>query len=472
MKNNLISYHGAEELSQAQTTKLYKKYINTVQVDLITSFGFGNDKVRWAKGCYIYTTNGKKILDATGGIGVLSHGHNHERILKVRSHFAKNNKMEVHKNYFSPYLAALSHNIAQLLPENLNISYFPNSGAEAVEGAVKMAFKFFNGERRFILHSNISFHGKLLGAASLTGSPELNFSFPRIPNVKKFEYDEINSVKKQIETLRCTNGESDIYAIIIEPLNASSMRSCSESFLKELRKLCSQEKIVLIFDEVYTGWAKTGHLFNFMKFRDTCPDIITYAKSFGGGKSSISGYTARENIFLKSYGNSADATLHSTTYNGFGEEAATAIEAVNIIVEENYIEKAREIGRHLKKSLTDLQRKYPKIIKEVRGEGALWGLIIDPGLIGQAIDRISTVLPIGDKRIAKKVFTASVISHLYDNFNILTFFGSNEEIPLIISLPLIATDKEIKLIHEGLDHTLSFGLLKLSLKFVKKKLVK
>ena len=122
--------------------------------------------------------------------------HNHPRILSARRNFNKMKRMEVHKTFFSPYLAALSHNVAELLPGDLNISYFPNSGGEAVEGALKMAYKFHNGNRKFVLHSDISFHGKLLGAASLTGSPELDFKFPQIPNVESFEYNNINSLKK------------------------------------------------------------------------------------------------------------------------------------------------------------------------------------------------------------------------------------------------------------------------------------
>ena len=117
MINQLLSYQDALNISQEKTFELYRSYINSSQVDLISSFGFGNDEVEYAKGCYIYTKCGKKILDVTGGIGVLNHGHNHDRILKVRSHFSENNKMEVHKNYFSPFLAALSHNIARILPK-------------------------------------------------------------------------------------------------------------------------------------------------------------------------------------------------------------------------------------------------------------------------------------------------------------------------------------------------------------------
>ena len=102
----------------------------------------------------------KKIFDFTGGIGVLNHGHNNERILKARGKLYKFEKMEVHKNYFSPYVAALSHNIATVLPGDLNISYLSNSGSDANEGALKLAYKYHNGKREYVLNSSISFHGK------------------------------------------------------------------------------------------------------------------------------------------------------------------------------------------------------------------------------------------------------------------------------------------------------------------------
>ena len=95
---------------------------------------------------------------------------------------------------------------------------------------------------------------------------------------------------------------SNVYAIILEPFNASSLLKCSKEFLSELREICTRNDIILIFDEIYTGWSKTGELFYFMNF-DCIPDILTYAKSFGGGKSSISGYTCRDHVFKKAYGN-------------------------------------------------------------------------------------------------------------------------------------------------------------------------
>jgi putrescine aminotransferase len=158
---------------------------------------------------------------------------------------------------------------------------------------------------------------------------------------------------------------------------ACSLLSCSEYFLKELKEICQKENIVLIFDEVYSGWSKTGELFYFMNFENLVPDIVTSAKSLGGGKASISAYTCRDIFFKKAYDNLRDATLHSTTFNGFGEETATAIEAINIIIEENYVKKSKEIFNILNTGLINLKDKYPKIIKEVRGSGSLNGIIIN-----------------------------------------------------------------------------------------------
>src|SRR5580698_4873825 len=129
----LLSIEDCESLSLDQVQDLYRRHINPAQVDLIASFGFGRTLAQKAEGVWIYTQDGRKILDFTGGIGVLNHGHNHPRILAARARFEQAKKMDVHKSFFSPYLAALSKNLADLMPGDLDYCYFPNSGAEAVE---------------------------------------------------------------------------------------------------------------------------------------------------------------------------------------------------------------------------------------------------------------------------------------------------------------------------------------------------
>ncbi|MDP7319733.1 MAG: aspartate aminotransferase family protein [Bacteriovoracaceae bacterium] len=466
----LFGIEDCEQLSVRQVWDLYTQFVNPGQVDLIGSFGFGRDLAESAQGMWIKTKGGREILDFTGGVGVLNHGHNHPEILEARKRFQELNRMEVHKNFFSPYIAGLSHNLAQLLPGDLNVAYFPNSGAESVEGAIKMAYKYHNGTRKSILYADISFHGKLLGAASVTGSPELDFKFPQIPHTYSFEYNNIDSVKTMIASLRNSDGNCDVYAIILEPMNASSLTQCSKEYLLELREICDKEDIILIFDEVYTGWAKTGHLFYFMQHEGLLPDILTMAKSFGGGKASISGYIARDKVFQKAYGSLNDATLHSTTYNGFGEETITAIQAVNIIIRDDYVGKSQAIHNKLYPKLLELKKKYPNIINDVRGSGALNGLTVKrPSGFFNMLSNIVPSKMFRDERFMSKVLTGAIIYELYEEHGILTFFGSNKEIPLIISPSLIVKDEELNLFLTALDKTLAKGMTVLVTKFVKGK---
>ncbi len=471
--DNLFTWQECAEFDIKKIQALFREYFSKSQVDLIGSFGFGRAVATHAEGMYIYTSDGRQILDFTGGIGVLNHGHNHPRILTARIEYQNQKKMEVHKNFLSPYLAGLSHNISQLLPDDLDISYFCNSGAEAVEGAVKLAYKYHDGNRKYILHADISFHGKLLGSAGLTGSPELNYNFPTIPNIESFEYNNIDSVKSLISKFRTAKEKSDIYAIVLEPFSASSLYECSPEFLKELRGICDKEEIILIFDEVYTGWAKTGELFNFIG-KGVVPDIVTFSKSFGGGKSSISGYTTRTPFFRKAYDNLSDATLHSTTFSGFGEECITAIEAINIIVEDDYVGKSKRIHQRLSNGLKGLQEKYPDLISEVRGSGALHGVIFNSD-VNPFVKSLISFMPakvFKDERFLSKLITGSVISELFSSHNILTFFGDNKEISLVISPSLIVTDEELDRFIDALDNTLAMGKRSLIVNFLKQKILK
>lgn len=466
----LLSIKDIENLEIKKIKQLYNDYVSESQVKLLTSFEFGNDVPTYSKGLYIYTSNGKKILDFTGGFGVLNHGHNHDRIINARIEFQKKNKVEVHKNYLCPYLAALSHNIAQILPGNLNISYLPNSGAEANEGAIKLAYKFHNGKRKFLLHSDISFHGKLLGTGSISSSPEVKFKFPGISNTGSFKWNDINNLEKKILEHETVKNEPDIFAIIIEPFSASSLLECSKDFLERLREICSKKKIILIFDEVYTGWGKTGEYFYFMKYQNLVPDILTMSKSFGGGKSSISCFTTTKNIFEKAYGNIQDSTIHSTTYNAFGEESLTALEAVNIAVEDNYPKKAKNIGKLIENKLSQIKNQYPGLIKETRGIGCLQGIIFNTG--PDLIKKIISSLPVKltqDERFLNKLITSSVISNLYSEFNILSSLGQNKEICLWISPSIVVDEKQIDYFFESLSKTLDHGLISLITKFIKTK---
>ena len=464
----LFTVKDCNELTNKQVRELYKKHINPSIEQIFGAFDLGHEIIDHAEGVWLYTKNNEKILDTTGGIGVLSHGHNHPKILQSRIEFQKEKRMEIHKTIFSPYMAALSYNLSQILPNDLNYSFFCNSGAEAVEGAIKLAYKFHNGNRKVILHSDISYHGKLLGSASITASKEVHFRYPRIPNTESFEFNNIESVKEKINKFRNKSGESDIYALFIEPFNAGSIRSCSKEFLEELQKICNDEKIILVFDEIYSGWYKTGNLFYFMGY-DVIPDILTTSKSFGGGKSSISAYVARNSILLKAYGNTRDATLHTTTYNGMGEECITAIEAINIMEKDNFKEKSYNIEKIVKDRCNQLIKKFPEQIIECRGSGAIHGIFLKnkKTFFNQIIKLIPTEIS-KDERFIPKLIIAAVADWMYRHHKIYVLFSNADEISLLFTPSLVMNKKEIDYFFDSLEKTLQVDINKITIEFVKK----
>ncbi len=463
----LYTPEDCNNLSNNQVRDLYKKYINPSLEYIFGTFDLGHEIVDHAEGVWIYTKNNEKILDTTGGIGVLSHGHNHPKILQTRIQFQNQKRMEIHKTIFSPYMAALSHNIAQLLPEDLNYSFFCNSGAEAVEGALKLAYKFHEGNRKIVLHSDISYHGKLLGSASITESKEVHFKYPRIPDTHNFKYNNIESVKEKINSFRKESGESNIYALFVEPFSAGNVRSCSTEFLQSLQKICNDEKIILVFDEIYTGWYKTGNRFYFMG-HGVVPDILTTSKSLGGGKSSISAYIAREPILKKAYGNTRDATLHTTTYNGMGEECVTAIEAINIMEEEKFRHKSFAIEKITKERCGKLIERFSDQIIECRGSGALHGIFIKTEK--EFFSKILKLIPLEitkDERFLSKLIIAALADWMYRHHKIYVLFSNADELSLLFTPSIIMNKEEIHYFFDSLEEALQTGMSKITIEFIK-----
>ncbi len=472
---NLLTVDACERLGHQDAADLYREFVSPAAAKVLASFSFGRDLFRRAAGTHLETVDGRLILDFTGGFGVLNHGHNHPRILEVRQKFGAAERMEVHKTVFSPYLAGLSHNLAKLLPGDLNKSFMCNSGAEAVEGAIKLAFRN-RPKRRYLLHSDISFHGKLIASGGISsGSRRRGLHlFPRMRGTREFRYNDFASVRSTVDELGAGKEPCDVYAVIVEPFNASNLKAVDRHFITDLRKFCDDLGAILIFDEVYTGFGKTGSMFYFESL-DVVPDILCLSKSFGGGKASISAYVARDQVFAKGYGSVGDAFLHSSTYNGFGEECATAIEAINIAVDEDFPAQAQRISDALGNGLRALQEKYPSQVRDVRGVGALYGIVLSSPV--DLVRRVAEALPgrllASQLELAEKITPAAVADELYAKHGILCALSQNSDKPMLMCTPsLIIDDTDIDRFLEALEACLAHGLGKLATAFTANRIAK
>ena len=458
----------ADGLGTGQVHELYRQFGNPNQVALMTSFGFGRDLVDHADGVWLHTRDGRRILDFATGAAGFSHGHNHPRVVAARARFAGARRMEVHKTYFSRYVAALGHNLAHVLPGDLSMSFFPNSGAEAVEGAIKLAYRYHQGRRHTVLRSDIAHHGRLLGSGSLSAGE--SGRYPGLSGVVAYRYDDLDSVRAAL-----ADAGRDAYAILVEPFSATTLRRCSETFLRGLRDLCTEQDIVLIFDEVRTGWGRTGSMFHFMRYPGLVPDVLVTGRALGGGKSSVCAYVAREPLFRSAYGHLADALTHSTstTYYGSGEENATAIEAINVAVEDDYPARARAIERVLGPGLARIAQRHPATVREVRGLGATFGVLLDCDEPTRELAGRSIPGGLGDDPVlCAKLAACAVTTALRREHGICVHYDLDGRNPLVVAPPLVAEPEHVDQFLDGFAATLADGLPRLLATFLSERLKK
>ena len=452
------SLEDTKNLTINEVHQLYKDFINPNQTKIFSSLPFGNEVFESAEGVYLYTSNKKKILDFTGGLGVLGLGHNHPRILQARINFQKEKKVEVHKIIFSKYMAALANNISSLLPDNLRKSFFLNSGAEAVEAAIKVSYKSFSKKKKFILFSNKSYHGKLIGSGSISGSYKNDNTFPSMENCESFKFnDHIDLENKIIELEK----EGGVYAVILEPYSASMLESLSTDFINKIKILRKKYNFKLIFDEVFTGFYKSEKMFYFQNFENIFPDIICLSKTLGGGKSSISCLVIDEKVYQSAYGNLSDTFLHTTTYNGFGEESVTALEALSILTENGFDKKVLDLSKYLNKNLKDIESNHKDKIEKIKGTGILNGIIFKSysTKLADLVDKVPIKF-IKDKSYFLKKITATAIScELYNKYNILTAINDSvNSNHLCIAPSLVVENKDIDYFFKSLDQVLKQNL--------------
>ncbi|MCG3116913.1 MAG: aspartate aminotransferase family protein [Candidatus Manganitrophus sp. SA1] len=328
-----------------------------------------------ASGSYLYTTDGKAYLDFISGIGVANIGHTNRAVVKaIKTQAEKYLHVMVYGEYIQSPQVELATRLAQCLPKNLSQVYFTNSGTEANEGALKLAKKW-TGRKRLISFEG-SFHGDSHGACSVTGREIYRRPFePLLPGVAFLPFNDLDALK-QID--------DSVAAVITEPIQGEGgMRIPDDRFLPALRARCTEAGALLIFDEVQTGFGRTGKLFA-MEHSETVPDILTVAKSMGGGMP-LGAFISRPAI-MKTL--SVDPPLsHVTTFGGHPVCCAAGLASLNFILEKNLPGRAEMMGEKLQAALRKLSRECDTI-RAVRGKGLMIGLeLVDPKQTARFVQR-------------------------------------------------------------------------------------
>ncbi len=312
-----------------------------------------------AEGSWIYTTDGRRYLDLIAGIGVSALGHGNPAVLAA---IAEQSRRHLHVMVYGEYVievqARLAARLSELLPPGLERIYFTNSGAEAIEGALKTARKH-TGRSSFVAFDG-AYHGDTLGALALMGNANFRAPFEPLPGpVRHLPYDD-SSALDAIDDL--------VAAVVIEPVQAEGgVRIPSRGFIRALRERCSQVGAVLIFDEVLTGFGRTGRLFGLEHF-GVVPDIVVLAKALGGGLP-LGAFCGPDELIGKLARN--PPLGHITTFGGHPLSCAAGLASLEVIVKELLWEAAERTGARLRAELDNFTGDE---IIAVRGLGALIGI--------------------------------------------------------------------------------------------------
>lgn len=319
-------------------------------------------EVNHGKGIYLFDPSGNAYIDGISGIAVSSLGHSHPRIISA---IKKQLDLHLHTMVYGEHIQAsqvtLAERLAQLLPANLNSTFFTNSGAEAVEGALKLAKKY---TRRYnIIACRNAYHGSTAGAESLrSDSAHINSARPLVPGIEHIDfnsYEDLHTITEQIA------------AVIIEPIQGEAgVIEPKPGYLQALRDRCDQTGTLLIFDEIQTGMGRTGSMWAFEQ-EGVVPDILLLAKAFGGGLP-LGAFIAEQKI-MKVLAH--DPILgHLTTFGGHPLSCSASLEAINIATDEKLAVNATTYGEKIKAALNG-----HATIREVRGRGLMLAVdLINP----------------------------------------------------------------------------------------------
>jgi acetylornithine/LysW-gamma-L-lysine aminotransferase len=309
------------------------------------------------KGALLWDINGKEYLDCASSYGVGALGHCHPKIVSAIKAQAEQ-LITCHSCYYNDKRAEFIEKLVKITPNGLDKAFLSNSGAETVECAIKLARKA-TGKTEIIALMG-SYHGKTMGALSATWDKKYREPFqPLIPDIKHVAPDNADRLREAITEKTA--------AVLMEPIRGEGgIRVPPEGYLQAVREICNEKGVLLIFDEVQTGFGRTGKLFGCQNWNVT-PDIMCLAKPFAGGLPI--GITIAKESIMSAF----KIGEHSTTYSGSPLVCAAGCAAIDALIEEKLADNAAVNGKYFKTQLEGLMAKH-KIIKEVRGLGLMLGM--------------------------------------------------------------------------------------------------
>ena len=384
-----ISLDEAFSLTEDKVKEMQLAHMNEYRTKMGLEGGLTFD-IKRAEGCHIWDAQGNKRLDFIGCVGVYLLGHNNPFIVENVIKYLGTKPLTMDPLALKPVTAAFAHNMALLTPELTRTIVNGGGGAEAVEAVLKLvriAAGRNHPERKRIVSTLNSFHGKTLGAVTTGGKEVWRRWQPRIPDHAYVPYGDIAAVEEEFK-------KGDVIAFIAETIQGEGgVVVPPEDYFPTIRRLCDEYGVYMILDEVQAGSCRTGYVWAHQYYEGLVPDAFTFAKGMSDGVLPVSGIQVKDSLYQEAYGSFDSAMMHTATYQDNNISAAVALSSLQYMIEHDVAGQVREKSKYIFAKLEEMREKYPDVISEIRGRGFMIGLKfgVDAHGVGYA-NRVAAVM--------------------------------------------------------------------------------
>ena len=422
---------------QGENFSLQARYMNPQMGRVLKTIGFDRYYVR-GEGCYLYDAEGRRYLDFLSGFGVFALGRGHPAVTRAL-HEAIDADLP---NLVQMDCALLPGVLAEALVARAHAGiervFFTNSGAEAVESAIKFARAATR--RDTIVYCDHGFHGLTTGALALNGGAEFRAGFGSLLSARCVAFGDIAALERAL-------ARGDVAAFVAEPIQGKGVTMAGEEYWREAQALCRRHRTLFVMDEVQAGMGRTGAFFAHEHW-GLEPDIVTVSKALSGGYVPVGAMLSSAKVFDKVFSSMDRAVVHSSTFSTNQLAMVAGLATLQAFDDEDIVDRARRTGEAFAKALGPLVERH-EFLHEVRGKGLMIGLVFgEPESRG--LRRRWRVI----EAVRSALFSQLVVVPLYHRHGILTQVAADNMNVVKLLPPLVAGDEEVELFVDALDDVL------------------
>lgn len=409
--------------------ELHAKHVNPANVRTLKAIGFDRCYTR-AEGAYLWDVEGVKYLDMLSGYGVFGLGRNHPEVRRILKEFLDADYPSLVKMEAPLLSGLLAAELKKRMPNELDMVFFTNSGAEGVETAIKYA-KCATGKSA-VIHCKKGFHGLSSGALSVNGDESFREGFaPFLPDCRAIAFNDLEALEQELK-------KGDVAAFIVEPIQGKGVNLPAPGYLLAAQKLCRKHGALFVDDEVQSGMGRTGKFLAIEHEGAVDPDIVVLAKTLSGGFVPVGAVLCKKWIHEKVFSSMQRSVVHSSTFSQGGFAMAAGLAALDVIDRENLMANAARMGDLIGQGLAALVPRF-EFLKEVRWRGLMTGIEFGPP------KSISLKLAWTTcHTLDKSLFPQAAVIPLMDKHHIITQVAGHAVDVVKLLPPLVLNEADVK----------------------------